>query len=64
MARVGVIGTGSSALQSTPIIAEQAQSLTVFQRTPNYSIPAYNEPLDPGYVAQLKSRYAEYRQEN
>ena len=62
--RVGVIGTGSSAIQSTPIIAEQAQSLTVFQRTPNYSIPAYNEPLDPDYVAQLKSRYAEYRQEN
>ena len=62
--RVGVIGTGSSAIQSTPIIARQAKSLTVFQRTPNYSIPAYNEPLDPDYVSQLKSRYAEYRQEN
>ena len=62
--RVGVIGTGSSAIQSTPIIAQQAKSLTVFQRTPNYSIPAYNEPLDPDYVSQLKSRYAEYRQEN
>ena len=43
--RVGVIGTGSSAIQSTLIIAQQAKSLTVFQRTPNYSIPAYNEPL-------------------
>ena len=62
--RVGVIGTGSSAIQSTPIIAQQAKSLTVFQRTPNYSIPAYNEPLDPDYVSQLKSRYAEYRREN
>ena len=62
--RVGVIGTGSSAIQSTPIIADQARSLTVFQRTPNYSIPAYNEPLDPDYVAELKSRYREYREEN
>ena len=61
---MGVIGTGSSAIQSTPIIADQAKSLTVFQRTPNYSIPAYNEPLDPDYVAELKSRYGEYRQEN
>jgi cation diffusion facilitator CzcD-associated flavoprotein CzcO len=62
--RVGVIGTGSSAIQSTPIIADQAQSLTIFQRTPNYSIPAYNGPLDPEYVRELKARYPEYRQEN
>ena len=62
--RVGVIGTGSSAIQSTPIIAQQAQSLTIFQRTPNYSIPAYNEPLNPNYVQELKARYREYRDEN
>jgi len=40
--RVGIIGTGSSAIQSIPIIAEQAAHLTVFQRTPNYSMPAHN----------------------
>lgn len=62
--RIGVIGTGSSAIQSTPLIAKQVQSLTIFQRTPNYSIPAYNEPLDSDYVRELKSRYHEYRQEN
>ncbi len=45
--RVGVIGTGSSAIQSIPIIAEQAAHLTVFQRTPNFSLPAKNAPLDP-----------------
>jgi cyclohexanone monooxygenase len=44
--RVGVIGTGSSAIQSIPIIASQAASLTVFQRTPNFSVPARNRPLD------------------
>ena len=43
--RVGVIGTGSSAIQSIPIIAGQAAQLTVFQRTPNYSVPAHNGPL-------------------
>src|SRR3546814_12577166 len=42
--RVGVIGTGSSAVQSIPLIAEQASELTVFQRTPNFSIPAHNGP--------------------
>ncbi|ABI78502.1 putative steroid monooxygenase [Hyphomonas neptunium ATCC 15444] len=43
--RVGIIGTGSSAIQSIPIIAEQAEHLTVFQRTPNYSMPAHNGPI-------------------
>lgn len=42
---VGIIGTGSSAIQSIPIIAEQAAHLTVFQRTPNYSMPAHNGPI-------------------
>jgi cyclohexanone monooxygenase len=42
---VGIIGTGSSAIQSIPIIAEQAAQLTVFQRTPNYSMPAHNGPI-------------------
>ena len=47
---VGVIGTGSSAIQSIPIIAQQASHLTVFQRTANYTVPAHNRPLDPDYV--------------
>tara|TARA_Y100000588_G_scaffold333875_1_gene373013 strand:- start:114 stop:1355 length:1242 start_codon:yes stop_codon:yes gene_type:complete len=42
---VGIIGTGSSAIQSIPIIAEQAKHLYVFQRTPHYSVPAYNQKL-------------------
>ena len=60
--RVGVIGTGSSGIQAIPIIAEQAVHLTVFQRTANYSIPAWNSPLDPNVVAQWKARYSEIRE--
>lgn len=59
--RVGVIGTGSSGVQSIPVIARQAEHLTVFQRTPVFSIPARNAPLDPEYVAEYKRNYAEYR---
>ena len=61
--RVGVIGTGSSAIQSIPIIAREAEHLFVFQRTPNFSVPAHNRPLDPAVVRELKSRYPEYRQQ-
>ncbi len=62
--RVGVIGTGSSGIQSIPIIAEQAASLTVFQRTANYAIPAHNEALDPERQADVKSRYSDFRAAN
>jgi len=58
---VGVIGTGSSAIQSIPVIAEQASHLTVFQRTANYTIPAHNQPLDPAYVKKIKASYPEMR---
>ena len=61
--RVGVIGTGSSAIQSIPLIARQAASLVVFQRTPNFSIPARNAPLDPEYERRMKANYAEYRRQ-
>jgi cyclohexanone monooxygenase len=61
--RVGVIGTGSSAIQSIPLIAEQAAQLTVFQRTPNFSLPAKNAPLDPEVVRELKARYPAHRQD-
>ena len=59
---VGIIGTGSSAIQAIPIIAEQAASLTVFQRTPNFSVPAHNRPLESDWVAAFKERYPEHRQ--
>ena len=55
--RVAVIGTGSSAIQSIPIIAKQASSLTVFQRTANYTVPAWNAKLDDDYVAAIKADY-------
>src|SRR5262249_29918759 len=58
---VGVIGTGSSAIQSIPIMARQAKHLTVFQRTANYTIPAHNRPLDSDYVAKVKASYPEMR---
>src|SRR5262249_12324155 len=61
--RVGVVGTGSSAIQSVPIIAGQAASLTVFQRTANFSVPAHNGPLDAELERALKARYADYRRE-
>src|ERR671918_703847 len=61
--RVAVIGTGSSAIQSIPIIAEQAKHLYVFQRTPNYSVPAHNAPLDPEYERRVKASYAEFRRQ-
>ena len=59
--RVGVIGTGSSAIQSIPLIAEQARALTVFQRTPTYSVPAWNAPLDPDYLRAVKADYPALR---
>jgi cation diffusion facilitator CzcD-associated flavoprotein CzcO len=59
--RVAVIGTGSSGVQSIPIIAEQAAQLYVFQRTPNYSVPAGNRPLTTDEVADVKATYAERR---
>ena len=61
--RVGVIGTGSSGIQSIPLIARQAAHLFVFQRTPNFSVPAWNGPLDPEHERQFKAHYAEYRQQ-
>ena len=61
---VGIIGTGSSAVQSIPLIAEQAASLTVFQRTATYSVPARNRPLTATEISELKSRYPAFREEN
>ena len=59
---VGVIGTGSSSIQATPLIAKEAKQLYVFQRTPNWSIPAHNEPLTKTKSDEIKSKYQELRQ--
>ncbi len=61
--RVAVIGTGSSAIQSIPEIAKQAAHLTVFQRTPNYSIPSRNGPMTPEYEQSWKAVYPDRRAE-
>src|SRR5215468_5832748 len=59
--RVGVIGTGSSGVQSIPIIARQAKHLYVFQRTANFSLPARNAPMDPDKESVHKTHYSELR---
>jgi cyclohexanone monooxygenase len=59
--RVGVIGTGSSAIQSVPIMAEQASHLTVFQRTANFSIPARNAALSAQERQSWRADYPEIR---
>ena len=59
--RVAVIGTGSSAIQSVPVIAEQARHLTVFQRTANFSIPARNAELTAEERDAFRRNYPEIR---
>jgi cyclohexanone monooxygenase len=59
---VGVVGTGSSGIQSIPILAEQAADLTVFQRTPNFSMPAGNRPLTEDEIAEMKADYPHWRE--
>jgi cyclohexanone monooxygenase len=60
--RVGVIGTGSSAIQAIPVIAQQAAHVTVFQRTPNFSIPSRNGPMTDTYEESWKSDYPTHRE--
>ena len=62
--RVAVIGTGSSGIQCIPLLAEQAALLTVFQRTPNFSVPAHNGPLDAEYEAEVRADYVEHHKRN
>ncbi|GAA2852749.1 NAD(P)/FAD-dependent oxidoreductase [Streptosporangium fragile] len=59
--RVGIIGTGSSGVQAIPAIAGQAADLTVFQRTPAYSLPAHNRRLRPDEIADMKANYRAFR---
>jgi cyclohexanone monooxygenase len=58
--RIAFIGTGSSGIQAIPVIAEQAAHLTVFQRTPNFSLPARNGPVDPAIEAKVRANYPEH----
>ena len=59
--RVAVIGTGSSAVQAIPLIAEEADELVVYQRTATFTTPALNHALDKGDAQAIKANYAEYR---
>ncbi len=61
--RVGIIGTGSSGMQMTPVIAKKAKHLTVFQRTPNYSVPASNAPVSDEEDRRVKSTYRARREQ-
>ncbi len=61
--RVAIIGTGSSAVQSIPLIAEEADELVVYQRTAAYSTPAFNRPLTNSEIDTMKGNYDQYRQE-
>mgnify|MGYP001265521160 FL=1 len=60
--KVAIVGTGSSAVQSIPVIAEEAKNLTVFQRSPNYTIPANNRPLTEKELSNAKSSYDQIRE--
>ena len=60
---VGIIGTGSTGIQSIPYIAAQASHLTVFQRTPNFSIPAWNDRLSDEAIAKWKKNYRALREQ-
>jgi cyclohexanone monooxygenase len=60
--RVAVIGTGSSGIQSTPLIANEAAHVFIFQRTPNFSLPARNTPLSEEEVAAFREAFPAYRE--
>ncbi len=59
--RVGVIGTGSSGIQAIPEIAREAAHVTVFQRTPQYALPARNRPLEAEELARYRQDWTELR---
>ena len=61
--RVGVVGTGATGIQLIPEVAKEAGHLTVFQRTPNYAVPARNRPLDDEDWAEIQRNYGEIFEE-
>jgi cation diffusion facilitator CzcD-associated flavoprotein CzcO len=62
--RIGVVGTGSSGIQSVPLFAERAASLTVFQRTANYSVPMPNRPWTEEEQRRIREEYPERRRKS
>jgi cation diffusion facilitator CzcD-associated flavoprotein CzcO len=58
---VALMGTGSTGIQATPVIAAEAKQLTVFQRTANYSVPARNFPLTAEQTSHIKANYPAIR---
>lgn len=60
--RVGVIGTGSTGIQIIPMLAQEAKQLFVFQRTPHFSLPSDNGPMDPEFEREWKEHYDEHRE--
>ena len=60
--KVGQIGTGSTGIQAVPVIAAEAQHLTVFQRTANYSIPARNKPLTDQFKKHVRENFNFYKE--
>jgi cation diffusion facilitator CzcD-associated flavoprotein CzcO len=62
--RVGIIGTGSSGIQAVPLIAAQAESLVVFQRSPNYTVPMPNRPWSPDEMERIRAEYPERRRKS
>ena len=57
--RVGIIGTGATAIQAIPEIARQAKQLTVFQRRPNWAAPLHNSKITKEEMEKIKARYEE-----
>ncbi|AAS04693.1 cyclohexanone monooxygenase [Mycobacterium avium subsp. paratuberculosis 10-5975] len=59
--RVGVIGTGSTGVQLIPVVAREALHLSVFQRSPAYTLPWRVHRFQPGELDEMKARYGEIR---
>jgi cation diffusion facilitator CzcD-associated flavoprotein CzcO len=55
--RVGIIGAGATSVQMVPVIAETAAAVTVFQRTPNYILPAMQKPMTSEWEEEIKQNY-------
>ncbi len=55
--KVGIIGCGASTVQMLPIMAQTAESVTVFQRTPNFVLPAMQKPMTPEWEREIKDNY-------
>lgn len=61
--RVAIVGTGSSGVQAVPVVADVAEHLYVFQRTPHYAVPARNGPPEPGLQDAIARDLAAYREQ-